>query len=37
MLAYMKRTDEMGDLPLYDEPTYEQTLNAGRFGGEVRS
>lgn len=37
MLAYMKRTDEMGDLPFYDEPTYEQTLDAGRFGGEVRA
>jgi enoyl-CoA hydratase len=32
MLAYMKRTDEMGDLPLYDPPTYEQTLEAGSFG-----
>jgi enoyl-CoA hydratase/carnithine racemase len=37
MLAYMKRTDETGDLPLYDRPTYEHTLEAGRFGGEVRS
>jgi enoyl-CoA hydratase/carnithine racemase len=36
MLAYMKRTDEMGDLPLYDRPTYEHTLEAGRFGGEAR-
>lgn len=33
MLAYMRRTDEMGDLPLYDQPTYEQTIEAGRFGG----
>jgi enoyl-CoA hydratase/carnithine racemase len=32
MLAYMKRTEEMGDLPLYDPPTYQQTLEAGRFG-----
>jgi enoyl-CoA hydratase len=32
MLAYMKRTEEMGDLPLYDRPTYEQTLEAGSFG-----
>jgi enoyl-CoA hydratase/carnithine racemase len=32
MLAYMKRTDETGDLPLYDPPTYEQTLEAGSFG-----
>ena len=32
MLAYMKRTDEMGDLPLYDRPTYEQTREAGSFG-----
>jgi enoyl-CoA hydratase len=32
MLAYMRRTDEMGDLPLYDPPTYEQTLEAGSFG-----
>jgi enoyl-CoA hydratase/carnithine racemase len=32
MLAYMKRTDEMGDLPLYDRPTYERTLEAGSFG-----
>ena len=37
MLAYLRRTDETGDLPLYDEPTYEQTLDAGRFGGEVRA
>jgi enoyl-CoA hydratase len=32
MLAYMRRTEEMGDLPLYDPPTYEQTLEAGSFG-----
>jgi enoyl-CoA hydratase len=32
MLAYMKRTEELGDLPLYDQPTYEQTLDAGSFG-----
>src|SRR5437867_7263662 len=32
MLAYMKRTEEMGDLPLYDRPTYEHTLEAGSFG-----
>jgi enoyl-CoA hydratase/carnithine racemase len=32
MLAYMKRTEEIGDLPLYDPPTYEQTLEAGSFG-----
>src|SRR5215208_855078 len=32
MLAYMKRTDEMGDLPLYDRPTYDHTLEAGSFG-----
>jgi len=32
MLAYMKRTDEIGDLPLYDRTTYEQTLEAGSFG-----
>jgi enoyl-CoA hydratase/carnithine racemase len=31
MLAYIARTEEMGDLPLYDPPTYEQTLDAGRF------
>jgi hypothetical protein len=31
MLAYMKRTGEIGDLPLYDRPTYEQTLEAGSF------
>jgi enoyl-CoA hydratase len=31
MLAYMRRTEEMGDLPLYDPPTYEQTLEAGSF------
>jgi hypothetical protein len=28
----MKRTEETGDLPLYDGPTYEQTLEAGSFG-----
>jgi enoyl-CoA hydratase len=32
MLAYIRRTEEMGDLPLYDQPTYEQTLQAGSFG-----
>ena len=32
MLAYMKRTEETGDLPLYDRPTYEHTLEAGSFG-----
>jgi enoyl-CoA hydratase len=32
MLAYMKRTEEMGDLPLYDRPTYEHTREAGSFG-----
>ncbi len=32
MLAYMQRTEETGDLPLYDQPTYEQTLEAGSFG-----
>src|SRR3954467_12554757 len=32
MLAYMRRTEETGDLPLYDPPTYEQTLEAGSFG-----
>src|SRR4051812_4492611 len=31
MLAYMQRTEETGDLPLYDLPTYEQTLEAGSF------
>jgi enoyl-CoA hydratase/carnithine racemase len=31
MLAYMKRTEAMGDLPLYDRPTYEQTVEAGSF------
>jgi hypothetical protein len=25
-------SEEMGDLPLYDRPTYEHTLEAGRFG-----
>src|SRR3954467_2219735 len=34
MLAYIKRTGEIGDLPLYDQPTYDQTLEAGRFAGE---
>ena len=33
MLAYMARTDQTGDLPLYDQPAYQQTLKAGRFGG----
>lgn len=37
MLAYMKRTEETGDLPLYDAPTYQQTLDAGRFGAEIRA
>jgi enoyl-CoA hydratase len=32
MLAYMRRTEQMGDLPLYDQATYEQTLEAGSFG-----
>jgi enoyl-CoA hydratase/carnithine racemase len=32
MLAYMRRTEETGDLPLYDPPTYQQTLEAGSFG-----
>src|SRR5436305_8095008 len=32
MLAYMQRTEEKGDLPLYDPPTYEQTRDAGSFG-----
>ncbi|MGZ8512644.1 MAG: enoyl-CoA hydratase/isomerase family protein [Candidatus Limnocylindria bacterium] len=32
MLAYMRRTEETGDLPLYDRPTYEHTLEAGSFG-----
>jgi enoyl-CoA hydratase len=32
MLAYMQRTEETGDLPLYDQPTYANTLEAGRFG-----
>lgn len=36
MLAYMERTDEIGDLPLYDRPTYERTLEAGRFGDRPR-
>jgi enoyl-CoA hydratase len=35
MLAYMERTEEMGDLPLYDRPTYEHTLEAGRFGSNT--
>src|SRR3954462_2431924 len=30
MLAYMERTGEIGDLPLYDQPTYDKTLKAGR-------
>jgi len=34
MLAYMARTDQTGDLPLYDRSTYERTLEAGRFGGK---
>ena len=32
MLAYMRRTEETGDLPLYDPSIYEQTLEAGSFG-----
>lgn len=31
MLAYMERTEQTGDLPLYDKPTYERTIEAGRF------
>jgi enoyl-CoA hydratase/carnithine racemase len=31
MLAYMGRTEETGDLPLYDAHAYEQTRRAGRF------
>src|SRR5436309_5827399 len=31
MLAYIARTAETGDLPLYDPQTYEQTREAGRF------
>ena len=37
MLAYMKRTEETGDLPLYDRPSYEHTLQAGRFGAGAPS
>jgi enoyl-CoA hydratase len=37
MLAYMARTDEIGDLPLYDPETYEQTLEAGRFERRTQS
>jgi enoyl-CoA hydratase len=37
MLAYMRRTEEMGDLPLYDPSTYEQTLEAGSFGRVARA
>jgi enoyl-CoA hydratase len=37
MLAYIARTEEMGDLPLYDPQTYEQTLEAGRFNHEERN
>ena len=33
MLAYMERTAQIGDLPLYDRPTYERTLAVGRFSG----
>jgi enoyl-CoA hydratase len=33
MLAYIEETGETGDLPLYDRRTYEQTLEAGHFGG----
>src|SRR5438093_629301 len=31
MLAYMARTAETGDLPLYDPQSYERTREAGRF------
>ena len=34
MLAYMRRTEEIGDLPLYDTNTYGQTVEAGRFGSD---
>ena len=34
MLAYMARTEETGDLPLYDRSTYEHTLETGRFAGK---
>lgn len=34
MLAYIQRTEQTGDLPLYDQPTYDQTRQAGRFAGE---
>ena len=32
MLAYMQRTEETGDLPVYDRSTYDDTLEAGSFG-----
>lgn len=32
MLAYMERTDEIGDLPLYVQSTFEETVEAGKFG-----
>jgi len=32
MLAYMRSTEAMGDLPLYDRTTYDHTLEAGSFG-----
>ena len=31
MLAYMAATDAIGDLPLYDGETYQETREAGRF------
>ena len=32
MIAYLEETTTMGDLPLYDRPAYERTVEAGRFG-----
>jgi hypothetical protein len=32
MIAYLEQTAAMGDLPLYDRQTYDQTLEAGSFG-----
>ena len=32
MIAYIGQTEATGDLPLYDPPTYQRTLEAGRFG-----
>src|SRR3954462_11058515 len=37
MLAYMQRTEETGDLPLYDQTTYDDTLAAGRFGRSLEA